>query len=49
VGFSYRLQILSSTVFPQFQVMVEKYFNRSIKSIQTDGGGEFIALQNYWP
>lgn len=34
-----------STVFPQFQVMVEKNFNRSIKSIQTNGDGEFVALQ----
>jgi hypothetical protein len=34
-----------STLFPQFQVMLEKYFNRSIKSIQIDGGGEFVALQ----
>jgi len=33
-----------STVFPQFQVMVEKYFNSSIKSIQTDGGGEFCCF-----
>ena len=34
-------------VFSQFKVMVEKYFSRSIKAIQTDGGGEFVALQKF--
>jgi hypothetical protein len=27
--------------------MVEKYFSRSIKAIQTNGGGEFVALQKF--
>jgi len=33
--------------FTQFKSMVEIFFSHSIKSIQTDGGGEFIALQKF--
>jgi len=33
--------------FTQFKSMVENFFDRSIKSIQTDGGGEFLALQKF--
>jgi hypothetical protein len=42
---AYKSDVL--TVFTQFKVMVEIFFGRSIKSIQTDGGGEFIALQKF--
>lgn len=34
-------------MFTQLKVMVENLFCRSIKAIQTDGGGEFIALQKF--
>jgi len=33
------------SIFTQFQKLVENYFNSSIKSVQTDGGGEFIPVQ----
>jgi hypothetical protein len=32
------------TIFPKFQAYVEHLFDRKIKSIQTDGGGEFQKL-----
>jgi hypothetical protein len=36
-----------TTVFIKFKRIVENFFSRSIKSIQTDGGGEFIPLQRF--
>uniref|UniRef100_A0A6N2KS64 Integrase catalytic domain-containing protein n=1 Tax=Salix viminalis TaxID=40686 RepID=A0A6N2KS64_SALVM len=35
------------TIFPKFKVTVENYFKKSIVSIYSDNGGEFIALKNY--
>ena len=32
------------SIFLQFQALVERYFSRTIKSIQTDWGGEFRSL-----
>jgi hypothetical protein len=32
-------------VFTKFKLLVENYFQSSIKSVQTDGGGEFIPVQ----
>jgi hypothetical protein len=34
------------TIFPKFQAYVERLFDRKIKSIQTDGGGEFQKLRH---
>lgn len=34
-----------SSVFSRFKLLVENYFNCRIKSVQTNGGGEFIPLQ----
>jgi hypothetical protein len=34
-----------SSVFSRFKLLVKNYFNCRIKSVQTDGGGEFIPLQ----
>jgi hypothetical protein len=33
-----------SSIFPKFQAYVERLFDHKIKSIQTDGGGEFQKL-----
>jgi len=33
------------TLFTKIKLFVENYFHSSIKSIQTDGGGEFIPVQ----
>jgi hypothetical protein len=35
-----------SSIFPKFQAYVECLFDRKIKSIQTDGGGEFQKLHH---
>lgn len=35
------------SIFPQFQALVERYFNHKIKSLYTDGGGEFNSLKSY--
>jgi hypothetical protein len=35
-------------IFYQFQALVEKQFNRTIKAIQTDWGGEFRRLNVYF-
>jgi hypothetical protein len=40
---AYKSNVFS--LFPKFQAYVERQFNRKIKSIQTDGGGEFIKLR----
>jgi len=32
-------------MFTNFQRLVENFFGHSIKSVQTDGGGEFIPVQ----
>lgn len=32
-------------VFTRFQCLVKNYFNCAIKSVQTDGGGEFIPVK----
>lgn len=45
-----RYYLCISNVFSTFvkvQTLVEKFFNLQIKSVQTDGGGEFIPLQRY--
>ena len=34
-------------VFIKFRHLVEKFFNRSIKSFQSDWGGEYQALSKY--
>ena len=34
------------TIFPKFQAYVERLFDRKIKSIQTDGGGEYQKLRH---
>jgi hypothetical protein len=34
------------SIFPKFQAYVERLFDRKIKSIQTDGGGEFQKLRH---
>jgi hypothetical protein len=34
-------------IFLKFRTLVEKYFGLPIKSVQTDGGGEFIPLQKH--
>jgi hypothetical protein len=34
------------TIFPKFQAYVKHLFDRKIKSIQTDGGGEFQKLRH---
>jgi IS30 family transposase len=36
-----------TTFFIKFKRIVENFFSRSIKSIQTDSGGEFIPLQRF--
>jgi hypothetical protein len=33
--------------FIRFKQLVEKFFSRSIKSVQSDGGGEFIPVQKF--
>jgi len=35
------------STFTRFKLLVEKFFNRNIKSIQTDGGREFIPVQKF--
>ena len=35
-------------IFPQFQALVERQFLTKIKSIQTDWGGEYHKLHNYF-
>jgi hypothetical protein len=35
------------STFTQFKLLVEKYFNCVIKSVQTNGGGEFIPVQKF--
>lgn len=37
-----------ASIFHQFKTMVELQFNNKIKSVQSDGGGEFIALKSYF-
>jgi len=36
------------TIFSKFQAYVERQFNHKIKSIQTDGGGEFTKLRHHF-
>ena len=36
------------STFLQFQTLVERYFSRTIKSIQTDWGGEFRSLPQFF-
>ncbi|KAJ0587378.1 putative RNA-directed DNA polymerase [Helianthus annuus] len=36
-----------STLFPQFKVLVEKYFQTPLISLFTDNGGEYIGLTSY--
>lgn len=36
-----------STIFPQFQTLVERHFQNKILSLYTDGGGEFEGLKSY--
>jgi hypothetical protein len=36
------------SIFPKFQAYVERQFNHKIKSIQTDGGGEFTKLRPFF-
>ena len=33
--------------FTKFKLLVENFFPSKIKSVQTDGGGEFISVQTY--
>lgn len=35
------------SVFKQFKIMVEKLLDASIKTLHTDGGGEFMAFGNF--
>jgi hypothetical protein len=35
------------SIFLKFQTLVENYFETTIKSVQTDGGGEFLPLQRH--
>jgi hypothetical protein len=35
------------SIFHKFQLLVEKFFDLTVKYVQTDGGGEFIPLQNH--
>jgi len=37
------------TIFPKLQAYAERQFNHKIKSIQTDGGGEFTKLRHFLP
>jgi len=36
------------SIFPKFQAYVEHQFNHKIKSIQTDGGGEYTKLRHHF-
>jgi hypothetical protein len=36
------------STFVTFRTLVENFFNLPIKSVQSDGGGEFIPLQRYF-
>lgn len=47
---TFPLKLKSDTygVFKQFKVLVEVQFNTKIKSVQTDGGGEFTALAPFF-
>jgi hypothetical protein len=36
------------SIFPKFQAYVERQFNYKIKSIQTDGGGEYQKLRHHF-
>jgi len=42
---NYKSDVIST--FTRFKILVEKFFNRNIKSIQTDGGEEFIPVQKF--
>lgn len=35
------------TIFPQFRHLVENRFNKKIKSLYSDNGGEYIGLKSY--
>jgi transposase InsO family protein len=36
-----------SIIFPHFKKFVETHFQKSIKTLYSDNGGEFIALKSY--
>lgn len=36
-----------STIFPLFKKVVENRFQKTIKTLYSDNGGEFIALKSY--
>jgi transposase InsO family protein len=36
-----------STIFLHFKKFVETHFQKSIKTLYSDNGGEFIALKSY--
>jgi transposase InsO family protein len=37
-----------SNIFPQFKKFVEIHFQKPIKTLYSDNGGEFIALKSYF-
>lgn len=46
--FPIKLKSDVESVFLQFQCYVEKHFERKIKSVQSDWGGEYRRLHNYF-
>ena len=36
------------SIFPKFQAMDEQQFNLKIKSVQTDWGGEYRKIHNFF-
>lgn len=45
--FPLKLKLDVCQVFIEFKVMIENLVRITIKSLQTDNGGEFIALESY--